>query len=120
MTTQSLINECLEAGVSIHSDGRNIKLRGAPEAVKSLSNKLRPHKAELLDYLSEGEHTPYVCGIKSTHIDELHLLIHRFTTLYNLSESATNSIVNAAKHQALSTVPESIQYFKNEIQNHSK
>ncbi|MFZ6691849.1 hypothetical protein [Undibacterium sp. SXout20W] len=120
MTTQSLINECLEAGVSIQLDGINIKLRGAPEAVKSLSNKLRPHKAELLDYLSEGEYTPYVCGITSAHVTELHTLIQRFSTLYNFTEEATQQIIQAAKCQALAAVPESIRYFQNEIQNHSK
>jgi hypothetical protein len=123
MNPQTLIDDCRKLGVSIHLNAGAIKLRGAPEAVKTLSNKLRPHKAELLSYLStdemqndiEGEYTPYVCAISPELVRELDRLIIAYTKQYRLSEVASQRIIEAAKHQALSKVPEAIQFFTRAI-----
>ena len=45
MTPQSLIAECHQAGVSIRLVDGALKLKGAPEAVKAVADRLRPHSA---------------------------------------------------------------------------
>jgi hypothetical protein len=52
MNAHNLIVECKFLGVSIRLDKGNIKLIGQPAAVKNAAELARPHKAELIAYLS--------------------------------------------------------------------
>ena len=54
MNAKTLIRDCRNLGVSIYLDAGAIKLRGAPDLVKSVQTKLRPHKSELQEYLSKS------------------------------------------------------------------
>jgi hypothetical protein len=51
MSLQTLIDQCELSGVVMRLEDGAIKLRGAPDAVKSAADRLRPHKAALLEYL---------------------------------------------------------------------
>jgi len=62
-----------------------------------------------------GEYTPYCCGVTPELVRELDVLISIYSQQYRLSEAATLRIIEAAKHQPLIKVPESIAFFKNEI-----
>lgn len=83
MNPQTLIDHCLKSGVTIHINAGAIKLRGSPEAVKSLSNKLRPHKAALLFHLSNEETQ---CDITPELNHELNTLFAKYKALFTLSE----------------------------------
>lgn len=52
MNPHNLIVECEFLGVSIKLEKGNIKLIGKPAAVKNAAEIARPHKAELITYLS--------------------------------------------------------------------
>jgi len=56
MTAKALIDECMQSGVVVLLDDGKLKLRGAPAAVKVAANQLRPHKAEILEYMAIASH----------------------------------------------------------------
>jgi hypothetical protein len=62
-----------------------------------------------------GPYTPYCQPVSIDTVHELHDLIRRFADLEKYSEDETTRIIDAAKHQALASVPESVRWFKNEL-----
>lgn len=120
MKPEQLISECRQSGIFIRIDGDAIKLRGDAQAVKAAALRLRPHKAELFEYLARSEnndagicgpYTPYCCPISSELVTELHKLIARYGQLYSLSIAATARIIEAAKKQPLASVPAGVMFF---------
>jgi hypothetical protein len=124
MTPASLINECRRNGVRIDLDGGALKLVGAPNAVRIAVNRLRPFKSAIVKHLTAttgvgaetwGPYTSYSCAISPDLVKELHTLISRFAQLYNLSADATARIIDVAKKQSAASVPETVRFFKAEI-----
>jgi hypothetical protein len=129
MTPASLINECRKSGVRIDVDGDALKLVGARDAVRLAADRLRPFKSAIVRHLSAakgvrtevwGPYTPYCCAISPDVVTELHALIARFAQLYCLSAEATARIIDVAKKQSAASVPETVRFFKAEIDQVSR
>ena len=123
MTPQNLIDECQKSGVTIYLAAGALKLRGTPDAVKSMAARMRPYKTDLLAHLANspseiaGPYTPFVCGISVEIVRDLHALIFRYANQFQLSDEAAQRIISAAKCQALSTVLASVEFFTNAIRH---
>jgi hypothetical protein len=52
MSAQNVMIECEFLGVSIRLDGGKLKLNGSSQSVNVAADLVRPHKAELIAYLS--------------------------------------------------------------------
>jgi hypothetical protein len=129
MTPASLIEECKKSGVSVALSHGALKLVGAPNAVRIAANRLRPFKSAIVKHLTAttgdgaqtwGPCTPYCCAISPDLVTELHTLISRFAQLYNLSAEATARIIDVAKKQSAASVPETVRFFKAEIDQVSR
>lgn len=126
MSAEDLISDCERAGIFIYLDGGALKMKGGPEAVRQAAERLRPHKAELLDYFATnperaicGAFTPYCPPVSREMVDELHRLIEHYSALYQLAHDQTQRIINEAKHQPLASVPNSIEFFTKRIEEKS-
>lgn len=126
MTPQNLISECRRAGVAIRLDSGTLTLKGAPDAVKSMAERMRPHKPAILAYLSTptnsdpevwGEFTPYVCCIGVEAVHELHALLAEYAAIFNLAEHQTAKHIERAKRQSLASIPATIQEYQSAIRH---
>lgn len=65
-----------------------------------------------------GEYTPYFCPMTASEAleisAELNLLITRYAQQFKLSESATTAILETVKHQAVSSLRDSLKFFQHE------
>jgi hypothetical protein len=141
MNPQMLIDDCSAAGVSVHLVGETLKLRGAAEAVKAVSELVRANKAALLAHLAGGhvidlvaefmevdgmarEDTeamavisiqPRTPAIWLAMIAELDDLVNQYCIAVNAPESARNKMIEARNRQSLASIPASLDWFRNEL-----
>jgi hypothetical protein len=71
------------------------------------------HLAENDDF-GELPFTPYCCPVSPELVSELHELIGDYATRFQLSEAATQRIIDAAKRQPASTIAASVAFFQSE------
>lgn len=138
MSPQNLMNECRLAGVLVHLDGGNLKLKGTPEAVRIAADRMRPHKAKLIEYLAahgandlvrefmevdgmtlaEAQATaaisvqPRQAAEWLALIAELDMLIGRYCAAYKLTGEAQAHILGARSRQSLASIPAALAWFR--------
>ncbi len=54
MNTIGLLKECLTQGVTIYLSGREVKLRGSPDAIRRMTPMLKARKTEIQEFLSSA------------------------------------------------------------------
>jgi len=141
MTVQALIDECRQSGVAIRLIDGALKLKGDPDAVKIAANRLRPHKADLLQYLIDRAANDVsnlvrefmaVDGVPETEaealatvsiqlrsveewlalIAELDELITRYCIDYKVSDECQAAILAARSGQSLASIPATLEWFR--------
>ncbi|KIF81275.1 hypothetical protein [Noviherbaspirillum autotrophicum] len=124
MTPQILIDECRKSGVALLLDGCALKLRGEPHVVAEVATKLRPHKAELLQYFRE-----HACNDATelngadgrpasewlAMIKELDALIDEFCNRFRLSDEQHQRILEMRYRQSLASIPGTLEWFRREL-----
>ena len=143
MSPQVLMDNCSAAGVSVLLIDGALKLRGTAEAVQAVADRVRAHKSALLAHLSgsapidlvaefmevdgmtrpEAEAMaaisvqPRTPAVWMALIAELDLLIDCYCTSTHVTETAKSRMRAASHSQSLASIPNTIEWFKNELRS---
>ena len=133
MTLDELMDQCIQAGVTIVVRGDTVRLRGDGGAVQKFAPLLRPHKAAIIadangqiDELMESDgltRDEAIALVESwfrprpavdwlAMIAELDQLIDRYCAAAHLSQEAAARIKAARDIQAIASIPESLSWFR--------
>lgn len=141
MTPQAVISECFDVGVSVHLNGNSIRLRGAPDAVKTVSDVIRQHNAAVIEYLTttgtadlvrefmeiDGlslEEAQALAAVSipprpaaewSAMLAELDAAIDQYCTTCRLSDEAKERILGVRNMQSLASTPDTLAWFRREL-----
>lgn len=140
MTPQDVILQCSALGVSVHLNGDSIRLRGAPDAIKTVSDVVRTNKAMLIEYLAnlrknlihefmevDGlslEDADAIAAVSVQPrsadewlgmISELEVLIDRYCATNKLTSEARKNILTNRFIQSLGSMPDTLAWFKTEL-----
>lgn len=70
MTANDVLRQALDAGMHIAADGENLRIRGNADQVQQWAERLRPHKAALIELLnSPAPSVPTWRAVRNAYYD---------------------------------------------------